>query len=235
MKKAVFFDIYGTLIDIKTDEYDPHVYASLSRYLSYHLVKISPDELKKRYFELIEQQMKQSGEVFPEVDVYEVFYAIMHKYGSREYSKGTVSDISMLFRSLTIRQFGIFPNLYETLVSICEKYKTAIISDAQWVFTEAEISMLGIEQFFHTRVLSSRYGFKKPDVRAFEVAMEKLRANPEDSVYVGDNPPKDLVGAKKAGMKCILFRSKSMECEGFRADGYFFDYSELEKILYEVL
>lgn len=235
MKKTVFFDIYGTLIDIRTDEYDPYVYASLSRYLSYHQVKISPDELKKRYFELVEQQMKKKEEIYPEVDVYKVFYAIMHKYGSKEYPKGTVSDISTLFRSLTIRQFGIFPNLYETLISICEKYKTAIISDAQWVFTEPEIAMLGLDQFFHTRILSSRFGFKKPDVRIFEVAMERVRATPEDSVYIGDNPPKDLVGAKKAGMKCVLFRSRSVECEELRADGYFSDYSELEKILYEIL
>ena len=36
MKKAVVFDLYGTLIDIRTDEDDPWVYQTLSRFLSYH-------------------------------------------------------------------------------------------------------------------------------------------------------------------------------------------------------
>lgn len=235
MKKTVFFDIYGTLIDIRTDEYDPSVYSVLSRYLSYHSVKIPPDELKNVYFDLVEQHLRERGEAYPEVDVYEVFHEIMHKYGSRRYTKGIISDVSMLFRSLTIRNFCVFPGLYEAVVSVCEKYKTAIISDAQWVFTEPEVSVLGLDQFFQTRVLSSRHGFKKPDVRMFEIAMEKLRIGPEESVYIGDNPSKDLVGAKKAGMKCILFRPKTIECEGFRADGYFHNYSELEKILFDML
>lgn len=231
MKKAVIFDIYGTLIDIKTDEYDPSVYSTLSRYLSYHSVRVSPEEIKKFYFEMIEQQMKKTVELYPEVDIFDIFHALMHKFGNKSYPQRVVTDISMLFRSLTIRHFGLFPGLYDALVPICEQYKTAIVSDAQWVFTEAEIEILGLDQFFRTRVLSSRYRFKKPDVRLFEMAMERLKVNPEDAIYIGDNPRKDLIGAKKAGMKFILFRPACVECEGFRPDGYFYNYSELGKIL----
>lgn len=235
MKKAVFFDIYSTMIDIRTDEYDPYVYSVLSRYLSYHSVKISPEGLKTFYFEMINQQMKQSAEVYPEVDVYDVFYAVMHKFGNRKYPQRVIEDISMLFRSLTIRHFGVFPGLYDVLVPICERYKTAIISDAQWVFTEAEIAILGLDQFFKTRILSSRYGFKKPDLRLFEMAMERLKVRPEESVYIGDNPRKDMIGAKRSGMKFILFRPSRQDFEGFRPDAYFHDYFELEKILDELI
>lgn len=235
MKKAVFFDIYSTMIDIRTDEYDPYVYSVLSRYLSYHSVKISPEVLKTFYFEMISQQMKQSAEVYPEVDVYNVFHAVMHKFGNRKYPKKVIEDISMLFRSLTIRHFGVFPGLYDVLAPICERYKTAIVSDAQWVFTEAEISILGLDRFFKTKVLSSRFGFKKPDLRLFEIAMERLKVTPEESVYIGDNPRKDMIGAKRAGMKFILFRPTSLEFGGFKPDGLFYDYSELEKVIGELL
>ena len=87
MKKAIFFDLYGTLIDILTDENDPWVYSTLSRYLSYRDVKIPPKELRKAYFEDIQSQLKQSGEACPEVDVCNILSNMMHRYGNKEYSK----------------------------------------------------------------------------------------------------------------------------------------------------
>lgn len=235
MKSAVLFDLYGTLIDIKTDEYDPWVYSMLTRYLSYHSVNIGTEELKGVYFELIRQQLEQSSETYPEVDVYRVFHNIMHKYGDKKYSSNTVLDTVLLFRSLTIRQFGIFPGLYEVLVSVCKKYKTAIISDAQWSFSEREIVKLGLERFFKLRILSSRSGFKKPDTRLFNMAMEKLGVKPEKCVYIGDNPSKDLVGARNAGVKSVLFRSECRSYNGFKPDMCFNDYAELLKILKDLI
>ena len=37
-------------------------------------------------------------------------------------------------------------------------------------------------------------------------------------VYIGDNPQKDLVGAKKAGMAFILFRSEFKPYNDFQPD-----------------
>ena len=234
MIKGIFFDLYGTLIDILTDENDPWVYSTLSRYLSYHDVKIPPKELKKTYFEDIQSQLKQSNETRPEVDVYKIFSNMMHRYGNKTYSKSAIVDTAVLFRSLTMRRFEVFQGVYEVLESLLEKYELSLISDAQWVFTEPEMAMLGLTRFFKFRILSSRFGFKKPDGRLFDMAMKKLMINPKESVYIGDNPQKDLVGAKKAGMTFILFRSEFKPCNDFQPDRHFNDYSELLKIVEEM-
>ena len=68
----------------------------------------------------------------------------------------------------------------------------------------------------------------------FDMAMKKLMIKPEESVYIGDNPQKDLVGAKKAGMAFILFRSEYKSDHDFQPDRHFNDYSELLKILEEM-
>jgi putative hydrolase of the HAD superfamily len=234
MKKGILFDLYGTLIDILTDEVDPWVYSTLSRYLSYRDIKIAPKELKKIYFEDVQSQLKQSNEAYPEVDVYKIFSSMMHRYGSKTYSKSEVVDTAVLFRSLTMRRFEVFQGVYEVLASLVEKYELALISDAQWVFTEPEMAMLGLTRFFGFWILSSRFGFKKPDGRLFDMAMKKLMIKPEESVYIGDNPPKDLVGAKKVGMKFILFRSEYKPYNDFQPDRHFNDYSELLKIIEEM-
>ncbi len=235
MKKGLFFDLYGTLINIRTDENDPWVYEMLSRYLSYHYVNIPPDELKKSFFEGIQQYLSSSKETYPEVDVYKVFFDIMNRYGKKKYTKSIVVDITMLFRALTIRQFGVFEGLYDTIANLNTKYSTAIISDAQWVFAEPEIAILGLDQFFKLRLLSSRFGYKKPDTRLFQLAMEKLGVSPQDSVYIGDNPYKDLPAAKKAGMKFILFSNECKEYNGYKPDECFNSYYELDNILRKVL
>ena len=231
MIKAIFFDLYGTLIDIRTDEQDPWVYAILSRYLQYHLVQVGAEELKEVYFGEIEQQFRKSREVYPEVDVYKIFSIIMNKYGNGWYPKSVIVDTVMLFRSLTIRQFGLFPHLFETLIQLEGEYKIAIISDAQWVFAEPEMEMLSLDRFFQHKVLSSHYGYKKPDVRLFQTAMKKLRVKPEESLYIGDNLRKDLVGAKKTGMRFIYFGQEIQEYNGFKPDGVFSDYSELGRVI----
>lgn len=231
MIRAVFFDLYGTLIDIRTDEYDSWVYETLSRYLGYHAVNIAPEEIKRAFFEGIQQHLNLSKEMYPEVDLYKIIFNIMNKYGKKRTAKGIVVDVAMLFRSLTMRKFRAFDGLYDTLSSLSAVYKTAIISDAQWVFAEPEIVMLGLDQFFPVSVLSSRFGFKKPDARLFGIAMEKLGVDAEESVYIGDNPRKDLPGAKGAGMKFILFGSECPGYEGLRPDRCFSRYSELEDVL----
>jgi putative hydrolase of the HAD superfamily len=234
MKKGIFFDLYGTLIDILTDEVDPWVYSTLSRYLSYRDIKIAPKELKKNYFDDIQTQLKQSNETYPEVDVYKIFSSMMHRYGNKTYSKSAIVDTAVLFRSLTMRRFEVFQGVYEVLASLLEKYELVLISDAQWVFTEPEMAILGLTPFFKFRILSSRFGFKKPDVRLFDMAMKKLMIRNEETVYIGDNPQKDLMGAKKAGMKFILFRSEFKPCNDFQPDRHFNDYSELLKIIEEM-
>jgi len=235
MKKGLFFDLYGTLIDIRTDENDCRVYETLARYLSYHSMNVTPDELRNAYFDGVHRYMHQSKETYPEVDVHKVFFDIVNRYSKKKYAKSIVTDITMLYRSLTIRQFGVFDGLYDVLSSLSKSYRTAIISDAQWVFAEPEMAVLGLDQFFKLRILSSKYGFKKPDARLFRIAMDKLGTAPEDSVYIGDNPHKDLPGARKAGMKFIMFRSECREYDCLQPDGCFNRYPELEEIVREVL
>jgi len=235
IKRALIFDLYGTMIDIRTDEEDQCIYNMLSRYLSYHMINITPEELRSEYFGNIQRNMTKSKEIYPEVDIYKIFFDILYRYGRKRYHKNFIIDIAMLFRSLTIRHFGVFDGLYDALGTIVKKYKTAIVSDAQWVFAEPEMAMLGLDQFFEQRILSSRIGYKKPDSRLFHLAAQKLGVKPENTIYIGDNPEKDAVGAKKAGMRYIMFNSGRDDIKNLQPEKCFNNYRELENILNEMI
>lgn len=43
------FDLYGTLVDIHTDEDQPAAWAALARFYSYYGARYAPDELRAAY------------------------------------------------------------------------------------------------------------------------------------------------------------------------------------------
>ena len=45
---------------------------------------------------------------------------------------------------------------------------------------------------------------EKPDQRPFKHLLQKLNVNPEESLFVGDNPRWDIDGPRALGMKTLL-------------------------------
>jgi len=235
MLKALIFDLYRTLVDIRTDEQDPLVYSMLARFLSYRSISLQPERLKEILFSDIKRSMRESREPFPEVDVFEVFNDIMASNGRGPYTRDAVIDVCTAYRALTMRRFRLFPGLPSVLHGLRDRYRLGLVSDAQWVYTLPEMRMLGLDDLFEVVVLSSILGFKKPDRRLFQRALTKLRVSADCAVYIGDNPERDIVGARGAGMRCILFTSEEgLDLKGIQPDGVFSDYNELPVIIEKI-
>jgi len=233
-RRAVLFDLYGTLIDIRTDEHDPAVWGGLAQYLGYLGVVIAPEQLRSQYQKRVEFQLSSSPERHAEIDVFAVFRDIFAAYGRAKVSREKIIGAAMLFRSLSRRQFGLFPDAAAVLRRLRERYAVGLVSDAQWVFTEPELALCGLRDLFEVRVLSSRCGYKKPDTRLFAKALLAIHVAPAHALYVGDNPSRDLVGARRAGLRCILFRPMD-NGTGERAAAAISQYAELEAVVEELL
>jgi FMN phosphatase YigB (HAD superfamily) len=74
-------------------------------------------------------------------------------------------------------------------------------------FFEAEFKKADILDLFTVIVWSSEYGSIKPSTRLFRVALDALEVNAESVLFVGDNPKRDIVGAKATGMKAAWLRN----------------------------
>lgn len=139
--------------------------------------------------------------------------------------------VSGLFRSLTRRSFGVFPGVDWALAHLQPRYRLALVSNAQRVLAESELAATGLDRFFPVRVLSAVVGIKKPDSRIFSAALHALGGEPAGAVYVGDNPKDDLVGARSAGMRCIIFGADGIEYDGLRPDACFRNHGDLPALL----
>jgi putative hydrolase of the HAD superfamily len=59
--------------------------------------------------------------------------------------------------------------------------------------------------FFPLVVTSEEVGCRKPCERIFRHALEVAKVTAEESLYIGDNPLRDVAGAKSIGMISVLF------------------------------
>jgi HAD superfamily hydrolase (TIGR01549 family) len=69
---------------------------------------------------------------------------------------------------------------------------------------EKHLKQLGILDFFTVRVYSYEFDFRKPDVRIFKVAAERLGEMLENILFIGDRIKKDVKAAAKIGMHAVL-------------------------------
>jgi len=201
--RGVVFDYYNTLIDIRTDEEKPEVFRFLSLYLQYYGVDMSEHGLRSAFDHEKRRCTKMHEEAYPEVDLEAVFSNILQK--ERACNAFAAESCCKLFRLLSRERFQLFPDSIPVLREMARSgYAMAVVSDAQKVFCLEEGKMLGLNQFFDHIVLSSEFGFRKPDHRLFMIACSLLDIQPEQAVYIGDDPKKDIKGAKRAGMAAVL-------------------------------
>lgn len=80
-------------------------------------------------------------------------------------------------------KLGIVSNFYGNLSAVCEE---ALLSP-----------------FFRVVVDSAQVGVGKPDPRIFRLALDRLALAARQVVFVGDSAPRDMAGARAAGLQHI--------------------------------
>lgn len=99
------------------------------------------------------------------------------------------------------------PKIKETLAALKKLgLKLGIISNTfvNKNSLEKHLKQLSILDFFAVRVYSYKFDFRKPDVRIFKVAAERIGEVSENILFVGDRIDKDIKPAMKAGMQTVL-------------------------------
>ncbi len=116
------------------------------------------------------------------------------------------------------------PGAEELLKHLQDKYVLAIATNAPHSGRDDMIKalkMLGADKYFQYFFSSKELGYQKPDSRFFLAVCEGIDTEPENCIMIGDTYERDITGAKKVGMKTILFNE-------FKKDG---DYPEADNIV----
>jgi len=82
-------------------------------------------------------------------------------------------------------------------------YRLGVVSNAEGR-VEQDLESAGYRGLLETVVDSHVVGVEKPDPEIFDIALRRLDARPESSIFVGDVPAVDVEGARAAGVAPIL-------------------------------
>ena len=109
------------------------------------------------------------------------------------------------FRTFTPTTLSLLPGARAVLDACAAQVPIGLVSDGVVELQRAKLAALGLEDSFDVVVLSDTFGreHRKPDPTPFLAALEALGTSPEATVFVGDRPDKDVVGAHSVGMRAL--------------------------------
>lgn len=213
--KNYLFDLYGTLVDIHTDEHDDLMWQRLSLVFGMEGMDCSTEYLKDKYFsEVSNLQSKDRAAKgkFAEIDLAPVYKAICQDRGYNVTDR-QIEQIAKIFRILSLHKLRLFPGTIELLVRLRNAGKGVyLVSNAQELFTMPEFRVFDMEKYFDGIILSSSVGYKKPGTEIYKIALERFGLDPSETVMIGNDHRADCWGAHDAGLDSMyVFTEQSPE------------------------
>lgn len=102
-----------------------------------------------------------------------------------------------------VRAYELVP---QTLYRMQAKFRIALVSDGSSAVQHKKLRTAGLTSFFEVVVVSEEVGASKPSAKPFEHALEQLGVRPEQAVFVGDHPERDVQGAARLGLTAVWRR-----------------------------
>ena len=226
--KNYIFDLYGTLVDIWTDEEDPALWQWLAGVYASYGVQYGAENIKARYRQLVAEQEAElaarTGVQYPEIRLEDVFIELLagpKGTGSRTIGPeggqnpetleipgisdlGTwVKLLATTFRLLSRRRLSAYESTLPVLTELKKRgCGIHLLSNAQAVFTWPELRLTGVAPLLDSVYISSDCGMKKPQPQF----MKKLLAEQglSDCVMVGNDFATDIAIAAACGMDAVF-------------------------------
>jgi HAD superfamily hydrolase (TIGR01509 family) len=133
--------------------------------------------------------------------------------------KGTISEpefVEAIAKEIHLPHEKIREEIFQELVindglltlikSLKKHYKIGLLSNYSHVWLEKILDVYHLQEYFDEIFISSRHGFIKPEVEAFQTILSKLHVSINEAVFTDDR--QDNVDAgNKIGLKSFLYKN----------------------------
>lgn len=204
------FDLYGTLVDIHTEE-DAAVWEKTAIYFGFYGAKYSGAELQAAFAAAMSERQAQAGqnyECYPDIPCEGVFAQLFRDKGIYVNADPLGLNAAQLFRISSMEYIRLYPHVMTSLQKLRKAgYRLWLLSNAQRVFTAYELRHLGLDTVFDGIYISSDYGCRKPDKRFFQALIEEHDLDISKCLMIGNDRATDIAGAKNAGMDTLYMHT----------------------------
>jgi putative hydrolase of the HAD superfamily len=228
--------IQGVVFDLDDTLYDQHQYlqgafGAVAAYLCGKF-DLEEDSILESLLEIAREKGSDSGKIIDD------FVASVG--GDANYGQ-VIGQAVDAFVSFTPKELLPYRESREVLKWLKERrVKLGLLTDGRPRVQRAKIDALSIGGYFDAIVLSDECGRnkRKPDALPYQQALRGLGIGPDECVFVGDNPRKDFIGARKLGIRTVRvltgeYRNLSIS-DKFDADHVIECLAELPRLLERV-
>jgi len=101
---------------------------------------------------------------------------------------------------LARNEVTFFEGTLDILQTLSDTYSLGVISNGN-----ADVNHIGVGHLFDFTLSSEMAGVSKPHQDIFDQALKLASTQSHETVYVGDDPKRDILGAHNAGLHAIWF------------------------------
>ncbi len=206
----LIFDLYGTLVDIHTEE-GLQTWERTAVYYGFYGAHYTGKELKDTFEVQMKARHAQAGEsyeVFPDVPCEVTFAQLFKDKGIMDHANELGFHAAQVFRMISMEYIKLYDGVTEALAMFREKgYHLWLLSNAQRVFTAYELRHLGLDTVFDGIYISSDHGSRKPDVRFFHSLTDQYNLDISKCLMIGNDRRTDIAGATSVGLDTLYMHT----------------------------
>ena len=230
------FDLYGTLVDIHTDESRPEFWRVIADFYSCYGADYTPDNLQQKYYDLVmEEEHELSFKLainFPEIQIQKVFARLLLMAPSHHKTDSQIAlmnedelinsmwmrDLSNIFRTVSRDRLRLYNGVRQTLDIIKENGgRIFLLSNAQSLFTRPELEITGLSGYFDAIYISSEAHMKKPQPQFMKKLLDEQKIDASSCVMIGNEIQSDIGIAAACKVDSIFLNTDKLSAIERRA------------------
>lgn len=124
-----------------------------------------------------------------------------------------IKSVVEAYRSHKPKGLHLYEDARQVLRFLDGRVRLGIVTDGYLQVQQKKYQALGLSGSFDAVVFTDELGRDnwKPSVKPFQHVCQKLSVEPAATIYLGDNPLKDFLGAKQIGMYTIQVNRGNLE------------------------
>jgi putative hydrolase of the HAD superfamily len=109
------------------------------------------------------------------------------------------------------------PHVRRMLEGLRARWRVGVLTNGPPRIQAAKVKALGLDRLVDVVTYADEFG-GKPSPEAFREVLLRLGADPRTTVFAGDDPLRDIDGARRAGMKTVLVTRRGDRADAVPAD-----------------
>ncbi len=112
-------------------------------------------------------------------------------------------EMTDIYRTHRRRHHSLIPESDRVLTELSPDFKIGLVTNGPSDLQFDKLAHTGLGAFFQAVAISGDLRMGKPCVDVFGFALRQLQSTPHETLMVGDNPLRDVLGAVRSGIRPI--------------------------------